>query len=88
MIMRDSVEAAEVAARVLDRGGLVAIPGVTNYSVVADARRDAAVARGETGNYFPIFLAASLAYILAVGIVQLLAPKLEVADVEAKPVPA
>ena len=46
------------------------------------------MARGEAGNYFPIFLAASMAYILALGIVQLLAPKLEAAEVEAKPVAA
>ena len=31
------------------------------------------------------FLAASVAYLLAIGIIHLLAPKLEMADVEAKP---
>jgi ACS family hexuronate transporter-like MFS transporter len=77
-----------VIGSVTGLGGFIgALGGVVLFVVVA-LIRDAAVARGETGNYFPIFLAASLAYILAVGIVQLLAPKLEVADVEAKPVPA
>jgi len=77
-----------VIGSVTGLGGFIgALGGVVLFVVVAFIR-DAAVARGETGNYFPIFLAASLAYILAMGIVQLLAPKLEMADVEAKPVAA
>jgi ACS family hexuronate transporter-like MFS transporter len=77
-----------VIGSVTGLGGFIgALGGVVLFVVVAFIR-DAAVARGETGNYFPIFLAASLAYILAMGIVQLLAPKLAMADVEAKPVAA
>jgi ACS family hexuronate transporter-like MFS transporter len=45
--------------------------------------RGAAIARGEPGNYFVIFLAASLAYITALLIIQLLAPRLEPAKIEA-----
>ena len=37
-----------------------------------------------TGNYFPIFLMASLAYLVALLIVHLLVPRLEPAQVEAK----
>ena len=40
-----------------------------------------------TGNYFPVFLMGSLAYLAALGIVQLLAPKLEQADID-EPTPA
>jgi len=36
-----------------------------------------------TGNYLPVFLLASLAYLTALLIVHLLAPKLEPAKVEA-----
>ena len=41
-----------------------------------------------TGNYLPVFVMASVAYVLALAIVHLLVPRLQVADVEAKPVPA
>jgi ACS family hexuronate transporter-like MFS transporter len=41
-----------------------------------------------TGNYLPVFVMASTAYLLALAIVHLLVPRLQVADVEAKPVPA
>jgi ACS family hexuronate transporter-like MFS transporter len=37
-----------------------------------------------TGNYFPVFLMGSLAYLGALGIVHLLAPKLEPANFEEK----
>jgi ACS family hexuronate transporter-like MFS transporter len=40
------------------------------------------------GNYLPVFVMASVAYVLALAIVHLIVPRLEVADVEAKPVPA
>ncbi|HUL55279.1 MAG TPA: MFS transporter [Opitutaceae bacterium] len=77
-----------VVGSVTGLGGFIgALGGVVLFVVVAFIRQ-AAVARGESGNYFPIFLAASMAYILAVGLVHLLAPKLEVADVEARPVAA
>jgi len=74
-----------VVGSVTGLGGFIgALGGVVLFVVVAFIR-DAAVARGETGNYFPIFLAASVAYLLAIGVIHLLAPKLEMADVEAKP---
>jgi ACS family hexuronate transporter-like MFS transporter len=41
-----------------------------------------------TGNYLPVFVMASLAYVLALAIIHLLVPRLEVADVEAKPASA
>lgn len=46
--------------------------------------RQAARARGEVGDYFLVFLAAGLAYLVALVIVQLLAPKLEPAGIEEK----
>ena len=74
-----------VIGSVTGLGGFIgALGGVVLFVVVAFIR-EAAVARGETGNYFPIFLAASVAYLLAIGIIHLLVPKLEMADVEAKP---
>jgi ACS family hexuronate transporter-like MFS transporter len=38
----------------------------------------------QTGNYFPVFMMASLAYLLALAIVHLLVPRLEPAQIEAK----
>ena len=38
----------------------------------------------QTGNYFPVFMLASLAYLLALAIVHLLVPRLEPAQIEAK----
>ncbi|HUJ44210.1 MAG TPA: MFS transporter [Opitutaceae bacterium] len=77
-----------VVGSVTGLGGFIgALGGVVLFVVVAFIR-NAAVARGESGDYFPIFLAASVAYLLAVGIVHLLVPRLEVADVEAKPAAA
>jgi ACS family hexuronate transporter-like MFS transporter len=74
-----------VIGSVTGLGGFIgALGGVVLFVTVAFIR-EAAVARGETGNYFPIFLAASVAYILALGIVHLLVPKLELADVESQP---
>jgi MFS transporter, ACS family, hexuronate transporter len=35
-----------------------------------------------TGNYLPIFILASMAYVLAISIVHLLAPKLEPANID------
>ena len=41
-----------------------------------------------TGNYEPIFIMAGLAYLLALLIVHVLVPKLQVADVEGTNAPA
>ena len=38
----------------------------------------------QTGNYFPVFLMGSIAYLLALLIVHILVPNLEVADIEEK----
>ena len=35
-----------------------------------------------TGNYLPVFIMASVAYVLALGLIQLLAPKLEPAKID------
>jgi ACS family hexuronate transporter-like MFS transporter len=35
-----------------------------------------------TGNYIPIFMMASLAYLIALGLVHLMAPKLEQAKID------
>jgi ACS family hexuronate transporter-like MFS transporter len=40
-----------------------------------------------TGNYLPIFILASMAYVLAIGLVHLLAPKLEPARIDDAPQP-
>jgi len=74
-----------VIASVTGLGGFISALGGVALFVIVAIIRSAAVARGETGNYFPIFLAASVAYLLAIGIVHLLVPKLELANVEAKP---
>jgi ACS family hexuronate transporter-like MFS transporter len=42
----------------------------------------------QTGNYLPVFVMASLAYVVALLIVHLLVPRLEPAQIEAKAVPA
>jgi ACS family hexuronate transporter-like MFS transporter len=57
------------------------IGGVALFLIVGEIRK-AALARGDTGNYFLIFLAASLAYVAAVGLIHLLVPKLEPAQIE------
>jgi MFS transporter, ACS family, hexuronate transporter len=38
----------------------------------------------QTGNYLPVFILASLAYVLALLIIHLIVPKLEQADIEEK----
>ena len=44
--------------------------------------RSAAVARGEPGNYVPIFVVAGVSYLIALLCVHLLAPELKPAEVE------
>jgi ACS family hexuronate transporter-like MFS transporter len=63
-------------------GGFAGSVGAIALFIIVGKLRDAAIARGEPGNYFLIFLAASLAYITALLIIQLLAPKLEPARIE------
>jgi MFS transporter, ACS family, aldohexuronate transporter len=64
-------------------GGFAGSVGAIALFIVVGQLREAAIARGEPGNYFLIFLAASLAYMTALVIVHLLAPKLEPAKIEA-----
>jgi ACS family hexuronate transporter-like MFS transporter len=47
--------------------------------------RKAAIARGETGNYVPIFIFAGITYLLTLLAAHLLAPNLDPAEVEEKP---
>jgi MFS transporter, ACS family, hexuronate transporter len=64
-------------------GGFAGSVGAIGLFIIVGQLRDASIARGEKGDYFLIFLAASLAYITALGIIHLLAPKLEPAKIEA-----
>jgi ACS family hexuronate transporter-like MFS transporter len=65
-------------------GGFAGSVGAILLFIIVGRLRDAAVARGEPGNYFLIFLAASLAYVSALVVIHLLAPKLEPAKLEPK----
>ncbi|MGA2866904.1 MAG: MFS transporter [Verrucomicrobiota bacterium] len=71
-----------VVGSVTGFGGFAGSVGAIALFVIVSQLRKAAIARGEPGNYFLIFLAASLAYITALLIIHLLAPKLEPARVE------
>jgi ACS family hexuronate transporter-like MFS transporter len=71
-----------VVGSVTGFGGFAGSIGAVLLFVIVGLLRESAVARGETGNYFLIFLAASLAYITGLLIVHLLAPKLEPVKVE------
>ncbi len=71
-----------VVGSVTGFGGFAGSIGSVALFVIVGQLRKAAIARGEPGNYFLIFLAASLAYLVALLIVHLLAPKLEPAQVE------
>jgi len=57
------------------------IGGIVLFTTVRLIRQSAR-ARGEIGNYFLVFLAAGLAYLTALIVIQLLAPKLEPAQIE------
>ena len=63
-------------------GGFAGSIGGTLLFIVVGQIRKAAIARGEQGNYFLIFLAASVTYLLALLIAHLLAPKLEPARID------
>ena len=47
--------------------------------------RKAAVARGEPGNYVPVFIVAGITYLITLLAAHLLAPALKPADIEEKP---
>jgi ACS family hexuronate transporter-like MFS transporter len=63
-------------------GGFAGSIGAIALFLIVGQLRRGAIARGEPGNYFLIFLAASLAYLAALVIIHLLAPRLEPANVE------
>jgi MFS transporter, ACS family, hexuronate transporter len=73
-----------IVGSVTGLGGFAgAIGGIVLFTTVRKIRL-AAVARGETGDYFLIFLAASLAYVTGLLIAHLLAPKLEPVKLDEK----
>jgi len=65
-------------------GGFAGSVGAIALFTIVAKIRAAAIARGEPGDYFLIFLAASLSYLTALLIIHLLAPRLEPANIEAK----
>jgi ACS family hexuronate transporter-like MFS transporter len=71
-----------VVGSVTGLGGFAGSVGSIALFYLVGRIRESAIARGEPGNYFLIFLAASLAYVSAWLIIQLLVPKLEPAEVE------
>jgi len=71
-----------VVGSVTGLGGFAGSIGGTLLFIIVGQIRKAAIARGETGNYFLIFLAASLAYLTALLVAHLLAPKLEAVKIE------
>ena len=72
-----------VVGSVTGLGGMAGSIGGILLFVYAGHIRDAAVARGDIGDYVPIFVAASAAYLTAFALVQLLAPRLEPVRIEA-----
>jgi ACS family hexuronate transporter-like MFS transporter len=66
-----------VVASVTGLGGMAGSIGGMALFIYTGRIRDAAIARGEGGDYLPVFVAASAAYIVAIAIVHLLAPRLE-----------
>jgi ACS family hexuronate transporter-like MFS transporter len=71
-----------VVGSVTGLGGFAGSVGAIAMFYLVSRIRESAIARQEPGNYFLIFLAASLAYVSAWLIVHLLVPKLEPAEVE------
>jgi ACS family hexuronate transporter-like MFS transporter len=63
-------------------GGFAGSIGGTIMFIIVGQIRKAAIARGEQGNYFLIFLAASVTYLVALLVAHLLAPKLEIAKID------
>jgi ACS family hexuronate transporter-like MFS transporter len=75
----------QIVGSVTGFGGFAgSIGAIALFTLVAKIR-EAAIARGEPGDYVPIFLAASAAYVVAFVIVHLLAPKLEPVRIEDGP---
>jgi ACS family hexuronate transporter-like MFS transporter len=67
-----------IVGSVTGLGGMFgAVGGMTLFYVTAKVLK-------QTGNYFPVFVMGSVAYVLALLIVHILAPNLEVADIENK----
>jgi ACS family hexuronate transporter-like MFS transporter len=67
-----------VVGSVTGLGGMFgAVGGMTLFYITGKVLK-------QTGNYFPVFFMGSVAYLLALLIVHILAPKLEVADIEEK----
>jgi nitrate/nitrite transporter NarK len=73
-----------VVGSVTGLGGFAGSVGAIALFMIVGQLRKAAIARGQPGDYFLIFLAASLAYVTALLLVHLLAPKLEPARIEEK----
>ena len=69
-------------------GGFAGSVGAIALFYIVGQIRKASIAAGRPGDYFLIFLAASLAYIIALLIVHLLAPRLEPAPIDEKTVKA
>jgi len=63
-------------------GGFAGSVGAIALFTLVGHLRNNAIARGEPGDYFLIFLAASLAYLTALGVIQVLAPRLEPAKID------
>jgi ACS family hexuronate transporter-like MFS transporter len=73
-----------VVGSVTGFGGFAGSVGAITLFLVVGKIREAAIARHAQGDYFLIFLAASLAYITALVIVHLLAPRLEPVNLDEK----
>jgi ACS family hexuronate transporter-like MFS transporter len=74
-----------VVGAVTGLGGMAGAAGGILLFIYAGHIRDAAVARGDLGDYVPIFAAASVAYVAAWAIVQLLVPRMERARIDVLP---
>jgi hypothetical protein len=73
-----------VVGSVTGLGGFAGSVGAIILFFIVGELRDAAIKRGEPGNYFLIFLAASVGYATAVLLIHLLVPKLEPANIDQK----
>jgi len=73
-----------VVGSVTGFGGLAGSVGAIALFIIVGQTREAAIRRHAQGDYFLIFLAASLAYIAALLVVHLLAPRLEPAQLDEK----
>ncbi len=68
-----------VVGSVTGFGGMIgAVGGIVLFYITGKVLK-------ASGNYLPVFMMASVAYVLALAIIHLLVPRLETADVEAKP---